>query len=374
MNNNHSVRIALIMAGGSGERFWPISRKNHPKQFLCLADKSKTLLEQAIENVLQIFPSDKTFIVTGQSLLDATKNKAIKIPAENIIAEPMKRNTAGCLIYVTAFLLSKYGKEAENYILSVIPSDHKIGQPEIFNEILRKAMIIAEKEKALITIGITPSRPETGYGYLERSSEKITIEEIPDNFSIHKVSKFHEKPSIQKAKEYLDSGNFLWNSGMFVWKLSYFMEELEKVKPEMVSTIYSLAESLKKGNYSEALSLFHNIEDVSIDYALMEKAENVITIKGDFDWDDIGSWTALERSLSPDENSNVVFGNPVILDSKNCIVYNEPGAEKLALAVIGVEGLAVVATEDGVLVVPKDRVQEIRKVVEKLKESNAKQL
>jgi len=367
-------RVSVIMAGGSGERFWPLSRHIKPKQFLCLTDKTHTLLEQTIANIIPLIPGERIFLATGKHLVETIRKLITDIPSENILAEPMKRNTAGCLAFVAAQLLARYGADGYDITMAVLPADHSIGHPDLFRRAVDTAMTAAEKENALITFGIKPERPETGYGYLEIPKGAKPVLCLDDKFPVYPVLRFCEKPGHKTAEEYFTSGGFFWNSGMFFWKLSTFLEELGRAVPEMAKAVENMAEALAQRDDNQVTTIFESLDDISIDFALMEKAHNVLAIKTTFDWDDMGAWNSLDRAFPKDENGNVVIGDPVLVDVNDCIVYNEAGMENMAVALIGVEGLAVITTADGILVVPKNRVQDIKKVVEILKEKNSKQL
>jgi len=374
MANNIPDRVAVIMAGGSGERFWPLSRHIRPKQFLCLTSKTHTLLEQTIANIIPLIPGERIFLATGKHLIETIRKFITDIPPENILAEPMKRNTAGCLAFVAAQLLARYGTAGYDITMAVLPADHSIGQPDLFRRVVDTAMAIAEKENALITFGIKPDRPETGYGYLEIPQDAKSVHCLDEVVPVYPVLRFCEKPNHKTAEEYFASGSFFWNSGMFFWKLSTFLEELGHAAPEMAKAVEDMAEALVMRDDNLVTTIFESLDDISIDFALMEKAHRVLAIKTNFDWDDMGAWDSLDRSFPKDENGNVVIGDPVLIDVENSIVYNEPGMESLAVALIGVEGLAVITTADGILVVPKNRVQDIKRVVKVLKERNSKQL
>ncbi len=368
---NNKKRIAVIMAGGSGERIWPLSRRNKPKQFLHLTDRNKTLLAQSVSNISPLFQNENIFLATGKHLVTPSLNSNIGIPAENIIAEPLKRNTSGCLALTAAELLSRCDSDSGDITMGVFPADHIISDPERFRLAVDAALSAAEKAPVLVTLGIKPDRPETGYGYIKITGE---IEFNIDGIPAYSVDRFCEKPDLKTAQEYLSTGLFYWNSGIFFWRLSTFLDEIGHASPDLLKAIEDMTDALKSGNQKRLLTVFEGLEDISIDYALMEKANRVLVLEADFGWDDIGAWDALDRILPADEHGNVVVGEPIMIDSENCIVYNAPGLEKTAVGIVGVEGLAVIVSDDGVLVVPKDRAQDVKKVVSELKKRDAKQL
>ena len=366
MKNKNQIRAAVIMAGGSGERFWPLSRRTKPKQMLRLTESNHTLLEQTIENISPIFPKEYIYIFTATHLIESIRKMMTGIPDENIIAEPYKRNTSGCLALAAAELMSRLGHDNSCITVGIFPADHNISDRVNFHTSVEAALISAEDENALVTLGIKPVRPETGYGYIETTKEKKIINKIP----VYSVNRFHEKPDRETAKEYISAGNFYWNSGMFFWKLSTFLDELSRSSPDILKSIEIMTEALISKDKERFLATFKEMKDISIDYALMENANRVIALETDFGWDDIGAWDALDRIVPSDENGNIKIGSPLLIDSKNCIVYNDLGIEKTAVGIVGVENLVVIVTDDGILIVPKDRVQNVKKVISELKEKN----
>ncbi|MCB2155200.1 NTP transferase domain-containing protein [bacterium] len=361
-------RVAVIMAGGSGERFWPLSRSKRPKQLLCLTHQDQSLLQESISRIEPLVGAKNVFIATTDAILKVIREADARVLNEHVFAEPAKRNTAGGIIWATASLMAQ-AKEGEEVILALLPADHLVRNPDGFRETVRKAMDAAEHEDALVTLGIKPTRPDTGYGYIE--VEEGTAAGIE---GVHRVHRFREKPNRAVAREFLATGRFLWNSGMFFWRASYFLKELAEARPEMALATRRIAGALRDGRADEACRVFEELESISIDYALLERARNVLVVDAEFEWDDVGSWDALERTCQPDGEDNVALGNPVLIDTQNCIVYNEPGADKKAVAIVGAEDLVIVIADDSVLVVHKDRVQDVKQVVRMLKERGAKQV
>jgi mannose-1-phosphate guanylyltransferase len=367
-------KVAVIMAGGSGERFWPLSRKSRPKQFLRLVSGSQTLLEQMIEYIEPLIPLERIFVATGVNHVEGIRKAAPHLPNSNILVEPFKKNTAGCLVCAAASFLARQRDDDSELVMAILAADHLILRPEQFRRVISAALSAAENTDSLVTLGITPDRPETGYGYIEIGRKNLNIKGVPDDIQVFPVTRFCEKPDCTAAAEYVSSGRYLWNSGMFFWRLSTFLKELREATPDLFHAVLEISRALAIEDNDRFHGIFKEIKDISIDYALMEKSKNVSVIKADFGWDDIGSWNSLDRTMPADENGNISVGGPVIIDSRNSIVYNEPGADKKAVAVMGVEGLAVIVSEDAVLVIPKDRAQDVRKVVDELKKRNAKQL
>ena len=363
------MKVIVIMAGGAGERFWPLSRFNHPKQLLTLSGSGQSLLEEAVERSTAIVPPENIYIATSQHLQEAICNAGLDIPTENIIAEPCKRNTAGCLIYAAANILAKTKLSPEEVTMGVLTADHRIPDMVPFVDAVKTAMECAEQQEGLVTIGIQPVRPETGYGYIEvaENSGKYDSTMLP-------VVQFREKPNRDDAIKYVASGRFFWNSGMFFWRLSSFQNEFGKANPVMAETLEDLTDALLENSPERAAKIFDALPNISIDYALMEKAKHVYVVPGKFVWDDLGSWDSIERTFPMDSAGNVTVGEPVLIDTNNSIVYNACGADKMAVGVVGMDDVVVIVNQDAVLVIPKSRAQEVKKLVLALKDRGAKQI
>ena len=258
--------------------------------------------------------------------------------------------------------------------MAVVTADHQIGNPHHFRDVVTAALDTAAQHPVLVTIGIEPVRPETGYGYIEIPVGANPLYRSPEDVCVYPVSRFREKPDRVTAEQFVSAGRFFWNSGMFFWRVSIFMAELEAANPVLGKAVKTMAAALAAGNEAEMVEIFTRLEDISIDYALLEKARQVAMVRGDFPWDDIGAWDALDRTFPRDSNGNIAIGAPLLIDSHNSIVYNELGPEAMAVGVIGADNLVLVVTRDAVLVVPKDRVQEVKKLMTELKARNASQL
>ncbi len=360
-------RYAIILAGGVGERFWPLSRTTRPKQLLPLGEGGNSLLADAIDRLNMVIPPEDTYVVTGRSLLETIRYSGLAVPRENVIAEPAKRNTAGALVWAAAWLLATRGEEALDASLSVFPADHQIDSTDAFRTDVTRALEHVEEEGGLMVMGVPPTRPATGYGYIE------VTEAVEEEDSVVPVSAFHEKPDAETAQEYVDSGRHFWNSGMFFWTISDFLLELEKASPAHFETAGQLVEAISTGDEVEIRTLFEQLEDISIDYALMEKASEVSMIPASFRWDDLGAWDALMRTLDSDDEGNVTLGPSIRIDTRDCMVLNDEG-EHATVALLGVEGLTVVMTGDAVLVMRSDRAQDVRDVVKQLKERGSPHL
>lgn len=356
-------RIALVMAGGSGERFWPLSRKARPKQLLRLADPDKNLLQQTAARLEPMVGNLGTYVATAPHLIHPTRRYLAQVPDENIFAEPHKRNTAGCLVWAVASILAADPMARERTSMAVLAADHRIEPDEGFRATVDAALTVAETEGGIVTIGIRPNRAETGYGYIELDdSPTLGTERVP----VHGVTQFREKPDAETAAAYVASGRYLWNSGTFFWTLETFLGELASAAPDHEAKVHEIAALLGRGEASKAADAFAELNDVSIDYALMEKARKVFVAEAAFEWDDVGSWDALDRSVPRDAQGNIEQGHVIALDTRDSILVND--SEDIVACVTGLDNLVVVVTKDAVLVCPKERAQDVKGIVQALKE------
>jgi mannose-1-phosphate guanylyltransferase len=355
-------RTAVIMAGGKGERFWPKSRNDLPKQFLSLTGEGKTMIQLTVDRLLPMINIEDIYIVTNQAYVNIVEDQLPGLPKGNILAEPLAKNTAPAIGLAAVIIEKKYG----DAMMIVLPSDHLIKQPIIFRDTLKNAMTVANVKENLVTIGITPKYPETGYGYIQFGDS-----DMDQQFSnVYAVERFVEKPDIEMAQQYVDAGNFLWNSGMFVWKASSILSNLSKFLPDIYQGLVRIAQSYGTSEYlATEKAEFSKFDSVSVDYGIMEVASDIYTISGSFGWDDVGSWLSLERMMRLDENGNAIQGNIISMHSKNMIVI---GSKKL-IATIGLEDLIVVDTEDVLLICAKNEAQSVKLVIEKLKALNKTQ-
>ncbi len=345
------------MAGGKGERFWPKSRKSFPKQFLCLTNDDKTMIQHTVERILPIVDVKDIYIATNKEYKEIVMKQLPDIPEENILCEPVGKNTAPCIGYAAAHINKKY----DDAIMIVLPSDHLIKFTDMFVSMLKTGCSIAEMGENLVTIGIMPSYPETGYGYIKFIPNKNQSEKA------YKVEKFVEKPKLELAKEYVSCGEYLWNSGMFIWKVSTILRQFEKFLPDTFNGIMKIKESIGGLDYNNVLEREFNLfNSESIDYGIMEKASNIYILPGSFGWDDVGSWLALERINKTNEFGNIVSGNVINIDTKNSIII---GRDKL-IATVGLEDAVIIDTDDAILICDKNRTQDIKKVLETLKVCN----
>ena len=362
-----NTRIGVIMAGGTGERFWPVSRPDRPKQLLPLGPSSRTLLEDTVYRLGGLIERERLTVVTSRELREPIITSGIPLDEHQVLAEPMKRNTMGAVAWVTAHVLGTMALSPEETTLAIIPADQYVGDIETFRADLRTALAAAEQLDALVTIGITPTRPETGYGYIEVEETPVDAPGIPGAAQrLRRVERFREKPNTETAEEFVASGRFLWNGGMFLWRISTFLRELEHADPEIVELIGRMASALADGDAAEAERLFGDLPNLSVDYALMEHARRVLVVRAGFPWDDVGAWDAWRRVIDCDEGGNATHGRPLLIDCENCSVYNEPGQDDLFVAVVGMNDVIVAVTHDGLLVAPLERAQQVREVVRRL--------
>ncbi len=342
-------RYGVIMAGGAGERFWPVSTPAKPKQFLHLSDPNKSLLGEAVDRASEFFGASQTLIATGLPWHESSIRECPDLPLKNILAEPAKRNTTGCMIWTVANLMAQ-NDDWPVISMAVLTADHRISPNSGFFETIGKALDTAETTGALVTIGIQPSRPETGYGYVEIGEPMG---------SAFRVRKFREKPDEATARAYLESGQFYWNSGMFFWTLPSFLKEMEEAQPEMASKTREIAGLLKQNKLDEAIQVFESLESISIDFALMENAKNVAVVRSQFVWDDLGSWDSLRRSFVPDGAGNINYGLSRIIDGHNNVIYNTSETQEVCL--MGLEDLVVVVTDSKVMICPVSQAQQVKK-------------
>lgn len=354
--------IPVILLGGSGTRLWPVSRRNHPKQFLKLTG-DQTLLQETLIRLDGIPNLDASIIICNEEHRFTTAEQLLELERNlgDIILEPIGKNTAPAVAVGALRALQKY----DDALLLVLPADHVIKDKKAFHSAIEIASKLAVDNK-LVTFGITPTKAETGYGYIKYTKEKDL--DVSDNNHAFQISKFVEKPNLKTAKYYLDSGNYLWNSGMFLFKASVFLHELEKHNPEI---IISCQKSLERSQHDlDFIRLdkdsFISCPSNSIDYALMEKTKNAVTVPLDAGWNDIGSWSALWEIEEKEKNNNVLRGDVLAHNTTNSLAL----AENKLIALVGVDNLVVIETKDAVLVASKDKVQDVKAIVEKLYKDN----
>lgn len=350
---------AVIMAGGSGTRFWPKSTKQLPKQFLNLFGEG-TMIQNTAARVQTLIPQERIMVVTNDSYVDIVKDQLPDVPEDNIVGEPVAKNTAPCVAIAAEMLL----KKDPDAVMVVLPADHHIEDPETFNDILKIAVAKAQEDNNLVTIGIQPDRPETGYGYIHAG------ESLNDETQVLPVKAFKEKPDEATAQEFLDSGDYYWNSGMFIWSARTVLEEFEKHLPDMYKQVKEAGSGVFTSSHEESInSFYHACESISIDYGIMEHAKQVYVVPGDFGWNDVGSWTAIYDLGDQDENGNIVQSDQATFtEANNNLVVSESGK---MISVVGMDGVAVVETDDAILVCKLDKAQGVKDIVQQLKDKEA---
>lgn len=349
-------RTVLIMAGGKGERFWPRSRQRLPKQFLSLTDDGKTMIQLTVERILPLVAMQDIYIATNEAYKPLVQEQLPDIPEENILCEPVGRNTAPCVGLGAVHIQKRYG----DAVMMVLPSDHLIKCKDLFVQVLETACRQAEADSNLVTIGITPSYPETGYGYIRYKKEAEQTSEIP----VYPVEQFVEKPDLERAKAYLADGSYLWNSGMFAWKVSTVLANMEQFMPDTYTRLKKIQAYIGTEEQDTVLAeQFAAMESESVDYGIMEKAERIYILPGSFGWDDVGSWLAVGRIRQADAYGNTVTGNILTVDCENCVLE---GRDKL-IAAVGMQDTVIVDTEDALLVCRKEEAGKIKQVLQQLK-------
>jgi mannose-1-phosphate guanylyltransferase len=347
------VCCAVIMAGGSGTRFWPRSRTNRPKQLLNIT-ADEILLKKAVELIKPLIPSGRIKIVTTRSQAGAVRQIVPEIAQEDIILEPFGRNTAPA-IGISALYVERDDPGA---VMVVIPADHYIEDHEAFRRVIKAAADKASQGDYIVTIGISPREPETGYGYIEAGKM------IDKEYAIYTVKSFHEKPDLQRARDFLEMGKFFWNSGIFIAKASVMLREIGEHLPHNHELLLDIRSSLGTDDEQRVIGeAYERMVAISIDYGVIEKSRNVLMVEGNFGWDDVGCWPSAAKYWLHDGQDNACMGEVVNLDSSRCIVHSP----KKPVALLGVEDLIIVEEDDVLLVCKKDRSQDVRRLVEILR-------
>lgn len=346
---------AVIMAGGIGSRFWPLSRRDRPKQFISILDES-TLIQNTSARLEGIVPADHRYVVTNERYVEQTKAQLPALPEENILAEPIGRNTAPCITYAAMKL---YEKDPDA-VMVVLPADHVITDTKRFHQVLNVGIEAANERGALVTIGIEPTYPATGYGYIQFDPETDGSEDEPRS---HFVKTFAEKPNLATAERFLDSGDFLWNSGMFIWTAESILEAVEKHLSDVYEAFKPLRDVIGTDKEHDTLEkIFRSCPSISIDYGVMERADKVFVVPGSFGWSDVGDWRAVYDLAKKNEHGNSIQGNAILHDSSRCLIQ----AGDRLVALVGVHDMIVVDTEDALLVCHRDSTQRVKNVVDYL--------
>jgi mannose-1-phosphate guanylyltransferase len=355
MNTNN---YCIIMAGGIGSRFWPMSRTQHPKQFIDILGTGETLIQQTYNRLKRICPEENIYIVTNEIYKDLTKEQLAGITDEQIVCEPSMRNTAPCIAYANYKIAAKN----PNANIVVAPSDHLILKEDEFVRVIEMALDHTSKNDCLLTLGITPSRPDTGYGY---------IQYLESDTEVKKVKTFTEKPNLEIAKQFIESGDFCWNSGMFVWSLSSIQKAFKALLPD-VDDVFKNGE----GKYNTAeeydfiQTAYSTCESISIDYGIMEKSKNVFVVSADIGWSDLGTWGSIYTHLPLDENNNALVGKNVMMYDSSDNIVNVPQEKLVVLQ--GLKDYIIVESDNILLICKKEDEQKIKQIVTDIKESKDK--
>ena len=354
MNENELDIVVVIMAGGAGTRFWPLSTEERPKQFLDLFG-DRTLLQKSFDRVSSLVPPERILVLTNAAFVSIVKEQLPHVPVENIIGEPTRRDTAAAVALAAVLCRRRFG----NPVIATLTADHLIEPVDLFQETLLSAARRAANDNALYTFGIEPTYPATGYGYLERGLQ-IADDDGIEHF--HLV-RFKEKPDLETARQYVESGRFYWNSGMFVWTADAILKEIETHLPNHAKALFDAVAFDKTPQWNHALkAAFESLHAVSIDFAVMEKAQNVCCVASKFSWRDVGGWLALRSCLPEDETGNYCRGKTLTLDATDNFVFCEDPEDTTVL--IGVKDLVIVRAGPLTLITHKDRAEDLKKLVQ----------
>ena len=360
-------RFVIILAGGRGERFWPVSREKMPKQLLTLLGK-KSFLQETVDRVLPLVPAKNIFVITNEAQLPEVRKQLPKIPKQNLIAEPVGRDTCAAVTLGAALV----GARSTTGVMAVLPADHVIPDGKKFQQVLSDAFDLAGRGQAIVTIGIKPADPATGYGYIHVGPELPPAQGAKKTkTTFYRAERFVEKPHFDRALEYVNSGQYRWNAGMFVWSFVTITEGLQKHQPAMYAACQRWFKAANQpAKLAKVLAKeYPGIKKISIDYALMEHAQNVIVADGVFEWDDFGSWTALARHLKADPEGNCAVADFIHVDAARNIIYDARTKDRRTpIAVVGLRDSILVQTDDAVLLAHKSQAQKVKELVKKLAE------
>ena len=346
------MRYAVVLAGGWGERLWPMSRGDRPKQLVPLLT-DRTLIAQTLDRIAPLVDVRKSIVMTSAALRDRVRAELPLVPPERVVGEPRGRNTAPA-IALAAHVLSSTDPDAT---LAVLPADHVVADADAFHGAMTVAFAAAESERALVTVGIRPTRPETEYGYILAGAPTATD-------GVFRAARFEEKPDPGRAESFLEEGGYYWNSGMFVWRADRFLDDVAEHLPEVARALECVTALPGDERFVDQVAGFYEgTPSISVDYGVMEKASGVLVVPADFGWDDVGSWLAVARVWGRDERGNTTRGPTVAVDSEDCVLYSEGGT----VAVLGLSGIIVAQTSAGTLVCPSDRARDVRLIVDELK-------
>jgi len=357
-------RYAIIMAGGRGERFWPVSRAKTPKQLIkLLGDRS--FLQQAVDRVLPIVPSQNILVITNEVQAPEVRKQLPKLPRQNVIAEPCGRDTCAAVTLGAALV----GARSTTGVMAVLPADHVVADTKKFQQILSDSFDLASRGQVIVTLGIKPTEPNTGYGYIQIGNELPPPQGVKRyKTTFFKAERFVEKPNLERAVEYVNSGQYRWNAGMFIWSFVTITQGLEKHQPEMAAACQRwFKAAAKPARLARVLAReYPDIKKISIDFALMEHAQNVVVADSDFDWDDLGSWTALSRHIKADPEGNCAVADFIHVDAARNVVYDARVKNRTPIAIVGLRDSIIVQTDDATLVAHKSQSQKVKELVSKL--------
>jgi mannose-1-phosphate guanylyltransferase len=348
---------AVIMAGGVGKRFWPRSRKERPKQLLDITS-DQSMLKLTYERLKIVTDEKKIFIVAGQCLYEPILRELPGLSIKNLIIEPSGKNTAPCIGLAVTTIIQK----DPNAVIGIFPADHLILDESSFKKAVHQGIQFARDHVALVTFGIMPNRPSTGYGYIQYSKKDAVYKDV-----IYKVKTFAEKPNLPTAKRFLESGEFLWNSGMFIWKADNILNSIKLFLPELHESLQTIARAMDTPKYPKVLKKqWATIHSESIDYGVMEKAKNVYVVRSTFDWSDIGSWDAVYEIKEKDKNGNVIIGDVITMNTKNSYIYSR----KNLISTIGVKNLIIIQSKNAILIVNRNESEKVKDLVDLLERKN----
>jgi mannose-1-phosphate guanylyltransferase len=358
-------RFVIIMAGGKGERFWPVSREKTPKQLITLLGK-RSFLQQAVDRVLPLVPLKNILIITNTAQAAQVRKQLPKLPARNVVAEPVGRDTCAAVALGAAIV----GQRSTSAVMAVLPADHVIPEEKKFQQVLADSFDLAGRGQVMVTIGIKPTEPATGYGYIRVGNVLPPPRGAkPYKTTFFKAEQFVEKPNFERAQEYVNSGHYRWNAGMFVWSFVTITQGLEAHVPELAAACQRWFKVADTPKLDKVLAKeYPALQKVSVDYALMERAQNVVAADGSFEWDDLGSWNALGRHLQPDAQGNCAVGDFVHVSAEGNIIYDARTKNRTPIAVVGMRDTILVQTDDAVLLVHKSQTQKVKDLVKKLAE------
>jgi mannose-1-phosphate guanylyltransferase len=356
-------RFVIIMAGGRGERFWPVSREKTPKQLITLLGKS-SFLQQAVARVAPLVPMENIYVITNAVQAPAVQKQLPKVPRQNIIAEPCGRDTCAAVTLGAAIV----GQRSTSGVMAVLPADHVIPEEKKFQQVLADAFDLAARGQVIVTIGIKPVEPATGYGYIKTGSPLPPPQGAkPYKTTFFKAEQFVEKPHYDKAVEYLQSGHYRWNAGMFIWSFITVTEGLSKHQPEMAEACQRWFHVAGTPKLQKVLAKeYSDIKKISIDFALMEHAHNVVVADGAFAWDDLGSWNALARHIKPDAEGNCAVADFIHVDASRNIIFDARTKHRTPIAVVGLRDSILVQTDDAILLAHKSQSQKVKELVSRL--------